>query len=66
MEQDDENRNRANLAAAMFLLGLIAVAIWTLNSFLSQERLQRCLDQRRSDCYAIEAPPREGLRQPTR
>ena len=66
MSQDDRNRGRANLAAAIFVIGLIALSILTVRLFIEHERLQRCLDQRRSDCYTLNAPPPEGIRAPTR
>jgi hypothetical protein len=48
------------------VIGLIALSIWTVRLFIEHERLQRCLDQRRSDCYTLNAPPPEGIRTPTR
>lgn len=69
MQGDDEveehsSRRRANLAAGLFLLCLIALAIWTVKLFIEQEKLQRCLDSRRTNCFDVDQRPSGELRLP--
>lgn len=57
---DERRRRRINVAGGLFLVCLIAVAIWTVKLFVDQEKLQRCLDSRRTNCFPVEQAPREG------
>jgi len=53
----------AGAAAALALLSLMVWAVWL---FVEQQRLERCLASRRTDCVKIDAAPREGIRIPVR
>lgn len=66
MHDDEKRRTRVNLAGALFLVALIALAVWVVRLFAEQEALQRCLDSRRSNCFPVEARPSEGPRLPAR
>jgi hypothetical protein len=63
-DANQRHRNLVNLLAGLFLACLMGLAIWTAKAFTDQEKLQRCLDSRRTNCFAVEqASP--GLRLPT-
>lgn len=55
---------RVNGIAAIFILFLILLALWIVNLFHEQEKLQRCLDSRRTNCFDVAEPPKEGIRLP--
>lgn len=53
----------AGLLAATCLLALMVWAVWL---FVEQQKLERCLASRRTDCTKVDSPPREGIRIPVR
>jgi len=53
----------AGAMAAFVLLGIMVWAIWLL---VEQQRLERCIASRSTDCIKIDSPPREGVRIPVR
>jgi len=61
----DRQRDRVNGIAALFLLLLFAFALWVVKIFHDQELLQHCLESRRTTCFELKEPPREGIRLPT-
>ena len=63
-QDDEKHRMRVNGIAAIFILFLILLALWVVNLFHEQEKLQRCLDSRRTNCFDVPEPPREGIRLP--
>ncbi|MDB5642502.1 MAG: hypothetical protein JWN07_1819 [Hyphomicrobiales bacterium] len=64
--KDEEHRlrNRVNLVAGVFLAGLLVLAFWTVKLFVDQEKLQRCLDSRRTNCFEVEQRPQGEIRLP--
>ena len=62
--EEEKHRTRVNLIAGLFILLLVAVSIWVVKLFHDQEQLQRCLDSRRTNCFELKEPPREGIRLP--
>ena len=63
-EPDEAHRTRVNWIAGLFILLLIGCAIFVVKLFHDQEQLQRCLDSRRTTCFELKEPPREGIRLP--
>ncbi|MDB5545621.1 MAG: hypothetical protein JWO64_2770 [Hyphomicrobiales bacterium] len=63
-DREQRHRNRVNIAAGVFLVCLIALAIWTVKLFTDQEKLQRCLDSRRTNCFEVEQRPPGEIRLP--
>ena len=53
-QEEHRRRQRVNIAAGLFLACLIGLAIWTVKLFIDQEKLQRCLDSRRTNCFEVE------------
>ena len=52
----DRQRRRATLAAAVVVLVLLALLIWLVRDFVEQQRIERCLANRRPDCFRIDVP----------
>ena len=65
-QEEHRARQRVNILAGIFLVCLIGLAFWTVKMFTDQEKLQRCLDSRRTNCFDAQLPARDGLRVPTR
>ncbi len=63
--EQEKHRTRVNWIAAVFLLLLFTFAFWVVKLFHDQEQLQRCLDARRTTCFELKEPPRDGIRLPT-
>jgi hypothetical protein len=63
-DRGHRHRNRVNLAAAVFLTCLLGLAIWTVKLFTDQEKLQRCLDSRRTNCFEVDQRSPGGIRLP--
>jgi hypothetical protein len=65
-ETDAERRQRTivNLVAGLFLACLVGLAIWTVKLFTDQEKLQRCLESRRTTCFEVEQRPPGEIRLP--
>jgi hypothetical protein len=61
---EHRRQRRVNLAAGLFLVCLIGLAIWTVKLFTDQEKLQRCLDSRRTNCFDVEQRPAGEIRLP--
>ncbi len=61
----EKHRTLVNWVAAAFILMLFAFAVWVVKLFHDQEQLQHCLDSRRTTCFELKEPPREGIRLPT-
>jgi hypothetical protein len=61
----EKHRDRVNGIAATFLVLLFAFALWVVKIFHDQEQLQRCLETRRTTCFDLKEPPRDGIRLPT-
>jgi hypothetical protein len=57
-EVDYAHRHFVNLTAAMFLLCIAVLMVWTLKAMDSQESLRKCAASGRKDCIQIAAPPR--------
>ena len=57
-EIDYAHRHFVNLTAAMFLLCIAVLMVWTLKAMDSQESLRKCAASGRKDCIQISAPPR--------
>ena len=55
---DYAHRHFVNLTAAIFLLCLAVLMVWTLKAMDSQESLRKCAASGRKDCIQISAPPR--------
>jgi hypothetical protein len=64
-DADHQHRRRVNIIAGVFLVCLIGLAIWTVKLFTDQEKLQRCLDSRRTNCFEVEQRPPGEIRLPT-
>ncbi len=58
------HHNRVNLIAGLFILLLVLFSIWVVKIFVEQERLQRCLDTRRTTCFPVEQRPNDIIRLP--
>lgn len=64
-DEDRRQRRRVNIAAGVFLVALIALAVWTVKLFTDQEKLQRCLESRRTNCFDLQQPPSGIIRLPS-
>lgn len=64
-DAEHKHRHRVNIIAGVFLVCLIGLAIWTVKLFTDQEKLQRCLDSRRTNCFEVEQRPPGEIRLPT-
>lgn len=64
-DAEHRDRRRVNIIAGVFLVCLIGLAIWTVKLFTDQEKLQRCLDSRRTNCFEVEQRPTGEIRLPT-
>jgi hypothetical protein len=63
-DEDHAHRQRVNIVAGLFLACLIGLAIWTVKLFTDQEKLQRCIDSRRTTCFDLKEPPSSEIRLP--
>ena len=55
---DGAGRSRANLAALIAIVVLIALGYWAFHAIDQQRKLQRCLDEGRHDCLELVSPPK--------
>lgn len=65
-QEEHRARQRVNILAGIFLICLMGLALWTVKIFTDQEKLQRCLDSRRTNCFDAQLPERDGVRVPSR
>ncbi len=52
----DRQRRKATLAASAVALVLLALLIWLVRDLVEQQRIERCLANRRPDCFRIDTP----------
>lgn len=54
---EEDQRTRVNLFAAVAVLLIAIAAFFVFNRLDEQRRLQRCVDSGRRDCFALPTPP---------
>ncbi len=53
---DYSHRRRVNIIAGISIAVLLGILIWTLQTFLEYERLQRCYASGRRNCEKLDIP----------
>ncbi len=62
----DAHRRKVLLIGAVTAALLLAVMAWVATLLVEQQRIERCLASRRTDCFRIDAPQPAGIRVPVR
>ena len=53
---ESSGRNRANIAALVAILVIVALGYWAFTAIQRQREIARCLDEGRRDCLEHAAP----------
>ena len=54
MTNNKSSPNRANIAALIAVVILVALLLWVAQSIMARNKLQNCLDSGRRDCLPVD------------